>query len=74
MKHSHTHTQLTTHKAAGGSLEDAGAFEALWVGTGSPDTGLQRTSHQPAGQPLKLAVTKETVALNETEGGTEGPR
>lgn len=60
------HTQLTTHKAAGRGLEDAGALEALRVGTGGIDTGLQSTCRQPVGQPVELAVTQEAVALNET--------
>lgn len=60
---------LTTHEAAGRSLEDAGAFEALWVGTGGAHTRLQQMRHQPAGQPLELAVAQETVALDEAEKG-----
>lgn len=59
------HTQLTTHKAAGRGLEDAGALEALWVSTGGVDTGLQTTCHQPVRQPLELAVAQEAVALDE---------
>ena len=65
--HTETHTQLTTHKAAGRGLEDAGALQALWVGTGGIDSSLQTTCHQPVGQPVELAVAQEAVALNETE-------
>ncbi len=36
------------------------------MGTGSIDTDLQRTCHQPVGQPVQLAVTQEAVTLNET--------
>lgn len=60
--------KLTTHKAAGRSLKDAGAFQAFRMGTGSIDTNLQTTCHQPFRQPVELAVTQETVALNETGG------
>lgn len=60
----HTHMKLTTHKAAGGGLEDASALEALWVSTGGIDAGLQTTCHQPVRQPLELAVAQEAVALN----------
>lgn len=69
-----THTLLTTHKAAGRGLEDAGALEALWVGTGGVDTGLQSTCHQPLGQPVELAVTQEAVALNKTVEERRGGR
>lgn len=61
--------KLTTHKAAGRSLEDAGAFEAHWVGAGGAHTRLEETRHQPAGQPLELAVAQETVALDEAGKG-----
>lgn len=33
--------QLTAHKAAGSGLEDAGALQALRVGAGGADSGLQ---------------------------------
>lgn len=59
--------KLTAHEAAGRSLEDAGAFEALWVGAGGAHTRLQQARRQPAGQPLELAVAQEAVALDETE-------
>lgn len=60
--------KLTTHEAAGRSLEDAGAFQALWVGTGGAHARLQQAGRQPAGQPLQLAVTQEAVALDQTGG------
>lgn len=58
--------QLTTHKAAGRGLEDAGALQALRVGTGGADSGLQSAQRQPVGQPVELAVAQEAVAVNET--------
>lgn len=68
------HAQLTAHEAARRSLEDAGAFEALWVGAGGADTSLQCARHQPVGQPVELAVAQEAVALDDTEGTTTGAR
>lgn len=63
----HNGGKRTTHEAAGRSLEDAGAFQALWVGAGGAHARLQQAGRQPAGQPLELAVAQETVALDETE-------
>ena len=62
------YTSLTTHKTVGWSFKDAGALQACRMGTGGVDTGLQTTSNQPARQPLELAVTEETAALNDTRG------
>ena len=56
---------LTTHKAAGWGLEDAGSLQALRVGAGGVDPRLQPAGRQPLGQPLQLAVTQEAVALQE---------
>lgn len=65
-RHPPTYTQtLTAHKAAGRSLEDAGALKALWVGAGGIDPRPQATCIQPLGQPVELAVAQEAVALND---------
>lgn len=65
-------SQLTAHKAAGRSPEDAGALETLWVGTGGIDVGLQRVRHQPVGEPLELAVAQEAAALDGTGDSVGG--
>lgn len=61
---------LTTDEAAGRSREDAGALQALRVGTGGADSGLEAVRMKPAGQPLQLAVAQEAVALEEAEEGS----